>query len=355
MNVKHASSDLALAIRAANSVIDCSDDIDPELLHLGVEEEEEEEDEEEELDLEEDEEGDEDRGDDVDPNLPPDEDDSADDPDEGDEGDEHGSDDDLDQEGLAELAGEGGKAKTVPHARFNEVNSALKSERAERLRLEEELARAKGAAPQPKPEEQPKPYDFDDAEDRYMDAILEGDKDKAKAIRAEIRTEERKQFEQESTKVAKQSTADELRQRDAQAEQVSLQRVLADAVAKYPFLDSASDEANADAIEDVVARRNYFIQQGKSPSKALAMAVEKIAPRYAPKDEKPSRKPGEKPEASEEQIRKNLDRSGRIPQPPAGVGERGKDIDYAALSEDEFDALSAEDKRKARGDYVKEA
>lgn len=35
----------------------------------------------------------------------------------------------------------------VPHARFNEVNENLKQERAERLRLEEELARARGQQP----------------------------------------------------------------------------------------------------------------------------------------------------------------------------------------------------------------
>lgn len=357
MNVKHTSNDLALAIRAANGLIDCSDDIDPELLSPDIEEEEEEEDEDqdEDLELEDDDGDDEDRGDDVDPDLPPDNDDSADDPDDDQDEDDPDPDDDIDQEALAELAGEGGKAKAVPHSRFNEVNSALKQERAERLRLEEELARAKGAAPAPKPEDQAKPYDFDAAEDRYMDAVMEGDKDKAKAIRAEIRAEERKQFEQEGAKAAKQSTAEELRQRDAQAEQANISKVASEAMAKYPFLNPQSKDANADAIEDVVARRNFYIQQGKSPSKALAMAVEKVAPRYMPKDDEPARKPGEKPSATEEQIRKNIDRAARVPQVPGGVGERGKDIDYASLSEEEFDALSAEDKKKARGDYVKEA
>lgn len=352
------ATDLGLAQQhasgRASGMLDCSDDIDPELIDPDIEEEEEEEEEGDEDDPEEDPD-DGDRGDDVDPDLKPEEDD---DPDlELEEEEDEDEEDDLDPEALAELADGGRKAKVVPHSRFNEVNTALKAERAERLRLEEELARAKGGAGA-KPEgneEQPKPYDFDAAEDRYMDAVLDGDKEKARSIRAEIRAEERKAFEAEGAKAGKLSAAEELRQRDALVEQSSMQRVLEQAIEKYPFLDHKSKAANADAIEDVVARRDFYIRQGKSPSKALAMAVEKVAPRYDDKGGEPARKPGEKPAASEEQIRKNLGREKQIPQTPAGVGERGKDIDYSKLTDDEFDALPAEEKRKARGDFVKEA
>ncbi|WJN61361.1 hypothetical protein [Pseudomonas sp. SO81] len=355
MNDKHRfiATDLGLAIQyangRANTLVDCSDDIDPDLICPGIEEEEEEEEEDPDDEQEEEET---DRGDEVDPALKPEE---EDDPDLELEEEEE-QEEELDPEALAELAESGGKAKAVPHARFNEVNTALKAERAERLRLEEELARAKGGGgAKPEDEEKPKPFDFDGAEDRYMDAVLDGDKDKARAIRAEIRTEERKLLEQEGAKAGKQSAAEELRQRDTKAEQDNIDKVATAAQAKYPFLDPQSKEANADAIEDVVARRNYYMQQGMAPSKALSLAVEKIAPRYVEKADEPGRKPGEKPQATEAQIRKNLERDKQIPQAPAGVGERGKDIDYAKLSEDEFDALPAEEKKKARGDYVKEA
>ena len=323
------------------------DDFDPELLCPGIEEEEEEE--EEEVDLDDDQDGaeEEDRGDQVDPSLTDDDEQEQ----EQEQDDEEG--DDYDPEALAELADDGKKSATVPHARFNEVNAALKREREARLQLEEELARARGAASKPdaKPEnEQPAAYDFDNAEDRYAEALMDGDKELARAIRAEIRAEERKAFEAEGAKAARMTAAEELRQRDQLAEQDALAKVAAESIAKYPFLDPQSAAANEDAIEDVVARRNYYIQQGMAPSKALALAVDKAAPRYA----KPAAKSGA-PSATEDQIRRNLERSSRIPQTPAGVGERGKDIDYAKLSEDEFDALSAEDKRRARGDYVKEA
>ena len=342
---KHVSNDLRLALSAQ-----AADDFDPELLYPGIEEEEEEEEEEEdEDDLDEDDlDEEEDRGDDVDPSLT--EDDEPD-PDADDEQDE--DEDAPDLEALAELAGEGGKAKMVPHARFNEVNETLKHERAERLRLEEELARARGQQPAPaeKPDPKQEGYDFDAAEDRYMEALLDGDKDAAAEIRREIRAEERKQFSQQSELAAKQAADAELKRRDAESEQQIAQKVLTAAISKYPFLDHESDEADADAIEDVIARRDLYLKQGMPFAKALATAVEKVAPRYAPQDEQP--RPGKRT-ATQEQINRNLEREKRIPAAMPGVGERGKDIDYAKLSEDEFDALSEQEKRKARGDFVKE-
>lgn len=370
MNLNHqfVSSDLALAIRhsrGVNAFVDCSDDIDPELLHPDVEEEEEEEEDEPDDDPDDDDDADGDRGDDVDPGLR----ELEDDPDDADaepDGDKGGKsadpavdpDDDLDPEALAELAGESGKARMVPHARFHEVNEELKQQRAERLRLEEELARAKGAKPveEAAPKEEPKPYDFDAAEDRYMDAVLDGDKDKARQIRSEIRNEERKQFENQSNAVAKQASEEQLQLRDAEAEKALLVKVLDEGLAKYPFLDNNSELANQDAIEDVIARRDLYLKQGMSASKAVAAAIEKVAPRYAPAADAGAepQKPKPKADLTPEQVKRNLERERQIPQVMPGVGERGKDIDFANLSEDEFEALSEADKRKARGDFVNE-
>jgi hypothetical protein len=346
--IKHVSSDLQLAPGA--QAVDF-DDFDPELLYPGIEEEEEEEEDdpdEEPDEGEEGEEGGEDRGDDVDPSLAEeDEQDVAKD-------DEPAEEDDLDLEALAELAGDGGKAKMVPHARFNEVNETLKQERAARLQLEEELARARGQQPAPaaeKPDDKAKAYDFDAAEDRFMDALLDGDKEAAAKIRAEIRAEERKEFAQQSAQSAQQAADAELKRRDAESEQLAAQKVLTASIAKYPFLNHEGEDADADAIEDVIARRDLYLKQGMPFAKALATAVEKVAPRYARQEEQP--KPS-KQAATTAQINRNLDREKRIPAAMPGVGERGKDIDYAKLSEDEFDALPEQEKRKARGDFVKE-
>lgn len=346
-NIAYASEDLALAL-AAGTVVSGFDDPDPERLHQGVEEEEEEE----EIDIEDedpDEDPDEeDRGDEVDPALP----DLEDDPDADPEEERDASDGDLDEDALAEIAA-GGKSKMVPHARFNEVNENLKNERAERLRLEEELARARGQVPEKK-EEAPKKedaFDFDEAEDRYNAAILEGDAEQAKAIRREIRGKEREEFERAAEERAAQ-TYEQRRAKDDQERALqAMEAVAADSYKTYPFLNSEGGEANEDAIDMVVAMRDRNIAKGLSPADALKAAVAKVGPMFSDEPAPKERGDGGR-SVRESVIERNLEREQRIPPRGVGAGERARTVDYSALSEEEFDALPDAEKRKARGDFL---
>lgn len=345
---------LALAIAAASGALNMSDDIDPELLYQGIEEEEEEEDDDEDgddLDLDEDD-GSDDRGDNLDPDLPAD-DDLDEDDDEEEEGDEEEESalSDEDAALLAELAGDPKKSGMVPHSRFNEVNNALKSERAERLRLEEELARSRGQAKpveEVKPEPAPAAFDFDDAEDRYAEALLEGDKALAKAIRTEIRTEERKQYAIEAQQTVREQTQQERDEAAAAQQKADIGAAVNAAYAKYPVLDPSNDAHDSEALLDVVAHRDLLISRGTPPAKAIAQAVERIGSRLEPAA-KP--KPG-KLEMTRDQLDRNLDREKQIPARTGGIGERSKAIDYASLTDDEYDKLSDDERRAARGDFV---
>lgn len=345
INTKFVSEDLALALRTGTLVSEY-DDPDPELLGGDVEEEEEEE---EILDLGEDDPDDDpddvDRGDDLDPEL-------GDDPDDDPDADPDDDPEDIDPEDLADLAGNG-KAKMVPHARFNEVNETLKSERAARLALEEELARTRGQVP-PKQEQQkdePKPYDFDAAEDLYNEAIMGGETEKAKAIRREIRQEEQKQFERAAEEKAA-ATYDARRQQDVQqAAQAALQAAADNAYETYPFLNSESEDKNDDAIEMVVAVRDANMRKGMEPAEALRKAVAKVGPMYSHK-KPPEGGEEERRSAREQVIKRNLEREKQIPPRDQGLGERSRVIDYGKLSEDEFDALPEAEKRRARGDFL---
>lgn len=239
-------------------------------------------------------------------------------------------------------------SKSVPHARFNEVNEALKQERAERLRLEEELARARGAQQpseqKPKEEEKPVEFDFKAARKQLREAIYEGDDTKAEQIEEEID----RQTELKQTRIAEQRAQDLLQKERAAQQQADAMTAVESAVAKayesYPFLDIGSDQANQDAIDEVVALRDLYISRGKAPAVAIVDAVAKVAPRYA----------GEPvPKAdSAKSIQQNLERERRIPPMPQGVGERARKVDYEKLSEDEWDRLSDDEKRRARGDFV---
>lgn len=305
--------------------------------------------------------GGEDRGDNVDPNLPDDDDEL----DVGSDGKGEGegapddakpdADEELDADDLAELAGEG-KSKSVPHSRFNEVNEQLKTERAERLRLEEELARARGAGkPQDKPADPPADapaaFDFDAAEERFAAALYEGDQAAAKQIRAEIRQAERAEFERMAEDRAEKRLQERMQQQEQESLKTRVETAAIDAVTKYPFLNSDADEANAEAIEEVVALRDYYVNRGTPLDQAIAKAADKVGKRYATEQPAGDGKPDPvKPSA--EQLARNLERSNRIPPRGVGAGERSQKMDYEALTEEQFDALPDAEKRKARGDFV---
>lgn len=268
-------------------------------------------------------------------------------------------DDDLPEQEPKDKEGEGEEegdepapapkgSKSVPHARFNEVNEALKQERAERLRLEEELARARGTqqAQQPAQPGAPKPdeFDFKAARKQLREAIYEGDDAKAEQLEEEID----RQTELKQARIAEQRAQDLLQKERAAQQQAEAVTAVESAVAKayesYPFLDIGSDQANQDAIDEVVALRNLYISRGKAPAVAIADAVAKVAPRY-------SGEPAPKADSAKS-IQQNLERERRIPPMPQGVGERARKVDYEKLSEDEWDRLSDDEKRRARGDFV---
>lgn len=338
---------------ATSSAVSGFDDLDPELLYLGIEEEEEEE--EEDPDGEPDDEGDEgDRGDDIDPDLPAEDDDAPDD--DGDDSKGGDGDETFDADALEELAGTK-KPGMIPHARFNQVNEDYKTERAARLALEERLARLEGAKPaDPAPaKEETKAFDFDAAEDRYTEALLEGDTATAKLLRAEIRKEERASYIAEAQSSAKATVAEDRAAQAATQQQNAVAQALTNAVTKYPFLNHESDGADADAIEDVVARRDMYVTQGLSMADAINKAVTVLAKRFNWDGEPEPAQEGKKPSISEEKLKRNIERSKQVPERLPGVGGRNTNIDYEKLGDDDFANLSAKEKAIARGDVVKGA
>lgn len=159
----------------------------------------------------------------------------------------------------------------IPRARFDEVNAKLHAEREEAARLRAELE-----ALTKKPE--PTDNNIDALEDEYFEAMIAGDKAKAKEIRATINTEIFNRAQAASAETA----AATLTQREMQT---SFSKAVEQTVSAYPFLDSTKPEANAEAIAEVVEWRDFFIAKGESPAVALQKAAGKVAPLYAAKSE----------------------------------------------------------------------
>ena len=322
------------------------------------EEEEEEYDDDDEFDPEEDE----DRGDEVDPDLPDDDDDLP-----GDDADDDGDADadDFDADDLADLAGEGGdkKPSMIPHARFNEVNEALKKERAERLQLEEELARTRGRVPkdadaQQDKDEEPPAFDFKAKRKELRDALYEGNEERAEQLEDEIEAAKAAEFERRAEAKAQQLF--ESRQAEAEAKriQAEVQTAATAAMTKYPLLNPEVEGYDPELLEEVIALRDFYIhQKDMSPGEAITKAADKVAGRgAAAKDDGDGMPSGKKlkpdAKATTEQLRRNDERSRKIPPRDGGLGERASDIDWENLTEEEFENLPESVKRKERGDFV---
>ncbi len=193
----------------------------------------------------------------------------------------------------------------IPRARFDEVNAKLQAERAAREAAEAKLAAA--AAPV---------ADVSALEKEWRTAFLDGDEDKADEIRDKINTEiMRKATEQAYTQIDQKIT-----QRDQE-------RALNDAAKKattdYPFLDSSSETANAEAIKEVVEWRDFYIARGESWHDALIKAVDKVAPGYKPEPDTTGKVASIDDQRKAKAITRNAKAANaQPPQPASGVGNR---------------------------------
>jgi hypothetical protein len=256
----------------------------------------------------------------------------------------------YDADTLASIVGDE-KPTTVPHARFNEVNQGKKAAEARVHELELQLARLNGKAEASAPKDEQKQeaaaYDFDVAEANYQDALLDGDKTKANAIRAEIRTHEREAARIEAEAAADRRYSTNKAADDAKRAKLEFDLEVSKAYSAFPFLNGESADANPEAIEEVLVWHQSQMGKGKSPAEAMAAAVARVAPRYAKPDEKETAAPVVKPD-----IQKGIDRANKVPSKPNGVGARASTLDVSKMTGKDLKSLSAEDEASLAGDIV---
>lgn len=197
----------------------------------------------------------------------------------------------------------------IPRARFDEVNAKLHAAREEAEQLRAALA-ARESAPQAKED----PIDVDALEDAYFEAILEGDKDKAKTIRAQINAE----IYQKAEAVSAETVAKRITEREVQS---SFAQAVSHTVEAYPFLDSNSPDANAEAIADVVEWRDFYISKGEAPAIALQRAANKVAPLYS-KQSEPVAEPVVDKRKQQALVNGAKAAAAQPPRVDAGVGNR---------------------------------
>ncbi len=238
------------------------------------------------------------------------------------------------------------KKPMVPKARLDEVLAKQKA-------LQKQLDEINAA--NEKAEEAPESYDFDAKEVEYQNMVLDGETDKAVALRREIRKAEREQLEYEMRQEMSQ-TVNQDRQMNA------LQQAANAMEDAYPVFDSNSEVFDQDMTNEVVELRDAFIMKGYEAVDALSKAV-----KYVVKDHDLDKTVEEAPslagkaQKTDEVAKKRAEVSKKLraaeAQPPELPGESSsnhgeKGIDLSTLTEDEFAALPEATLKRLRGDII---
>lgn len=239
------------------------------------------------------------------------------------------------------------KKPMVPKSRLDEV---LAKQKALQKQLDDLMATRQAEA------EAPSDYDFAEKEIEYQNLLLDGESQKAAALRAEIRAAERAQLEYEMTQ--------KMTQQVTQSQQATaLQQAASDLEANFPVFDVNSAEYNAEYTQEVIDLRDAFIVKGDNAVAALSKAAKFVIREYgleAPEPTKPSLSDTNK-RPVDELAKKRAEVSRKIKaaesQPPELPGEssanRGEKLmDISNMTEDEFNALPEATLKRLRGDIL---
>jgi len=237
----------------------------------------------------------------------------------------------------------------VPKSRLDEVLAKQKA-------LEKQLDELR--AQKQEPGEAPEAYDFDAKEVEYQNLVLDGEAQKAAALRKEIRSAERAQLEYEFSSKIGESVS--------QSQQATaLQQAASELEDNFPVFNRNSDQYNEGYTQEVIDLRDAFIMKGENPVAALTKAAKFVLREYDLVDMgEVAAAPSLSAEAAprvDEVAKKRAEVTRKLKaaeaQPPEMPGEsstaRGeKALDIASMTEDEFNALPEATLRRLRGDIL---
>ena len=239
------------------------------------------------------------------------------------------------------------KKPMVPKSRLDEVLAKQKA-------LQKQLDDMKAA--QVESPDAPSEYAFSEKEVEYQNLLLDGESQKAAALRAEIRAAERAQLEYELTQKMTQTMTQN-------QQMTALQQAAADLESGFPVFDQSSDQYNAEYTQEVVDLRDAFIIKGDNAVTALAKAAKFVIREYGLDDsyEPTPALASTNKRAVDEVAKKRAEVSRKLKaaesQPPELSGEssanRGERmLDISVMSEEEFNALPEATIKRLRGDVL---
>jgi hypothetical protein len=232
------------------------------------------------------------------------------------------------------------KEPRIPKSRFDEAvnkerEKAIRAEERARyleerieqlVSMQEQMSRKTETPAVVEPE-----FDFDAAEDKYAELLLEGDVQEASKLRKQMEKEREKRLIKlldEVKKDARKASKDL-----SEAEKKEL--VIQEALQKYSFLDHASDEYDADLVEEInYIAAGYEISKKMSPHEAMKKAIDRVVKRET--------KPEEKIERPERTAKKKQAMKTQPPEVTSSKSAKDKTVtefDWENMSQEEFSRL----------------
>lgn len=251
------------------------------------------------------------------------------------------------EEAAAEVEEEVEEDIKIPKDRFDEVNDRMKNAEKKVESLEKQLEGVIEKQTEQTEEIIP-PYDYDVKEIEAMDALLEGDQDKYKAIRTEIRKAEREETLREARKIAETG--------DIQSrEDLSFEETGAKIEAEFPAFSQTSEAYDETAREEMLDLYVGYARSGKySRVEALQRSAEQAAKIHGLTKTSEAEPPDNVIELKPTNVKKKV--KAATEQPPVmeakAAGETEATVDVMSMSDEQFDALPESTKKRLRGDIV---
>lgn len=226
----------------------------------------------------------------------------------------------------------------IPKRRFDEVNERMK-------RAEQKLAEAEATQKANEPA-QTSDFDFDAKEAEYMEAVLDGESDRALSIRREIRAAEEVVYANKIASVQESAVTQSKIQREFEA-------VVHDLESKVDRFNPNSEAFDEALVGEVLELQRGLVNQGYTPGDALNRAARYVVPDL----DAPAAEPAAPaPAPRKTNVKQKVAASKQQPQ-PLSAGDNSSSggdgvINVDALTEAEFDALPESKKRELRGDVV---
>ena len=273
--------------------------------------------------------------------------------DDSDEDDPEAEGEETEEERLEREAQEAEEAKKkrirVPKARLDEESAKRKKAEGELEKLRAQLAaqaRAQEEAAIPKgPSMGELEKELEDLEEKYEDAVINGEKETARKLRGQIAKARDTIIESRVTTKAEAA-------RSAALEQVQFDNFLERTLAAYPELDRSSEKYDPASEADVMDIAEAFLAKGQSRVEAISKAVKLVLGAKKAAEPEPELKT-EKKTLSRKVV--DTEKQAAVKQPPSlkPVGDSGdKQPSLHALPEDQFNKLSEAELRAARGDDI---